>query len=256
MIIDSHCHIYDEKLQDVKEEIIKDLNENNQIAICSADNIKNSLKSIELANTCKNIFATVGVHPLECKTFDKTTLLQFNTLICDKKVVAIGEIGLDYYYDEESKDMQKKILKDQIIYASKNNLPIVFHVRDAMGDFLDIIEELSQKYNFCGVIHSFSGSVETAKVLLNMGFYFGINGIVTFKNANKIIDVVKFLPLEKILIETDSPYLTPVPFRGKPNRPEYVVYVAQKIADIKQVDVSEIIDATNKNAIRFFNLKI
>ena len=256
MIIDSHCHIYDPKLREVKDEIISNLNKNDQVVICSADNLENSLKSVELANNNQNIFATIGVHPLECKTYNDKTLLQFDNLISNKKVVAIGEVGLDYYYDKESIELQKKILIEQVIYASKHNLPVVFHVREAMGDFVEIITELAQKYNFCGVIHSFSGSIEVAKIFLKMGFYFGINGIVTFKNANKIIEVVKFLPFDRILIETDSPYLTPVPFRGRPNRPEYVEFVAQKIADIKQTDVSNVIDTTTKNAIKLFNLKI
>ena len=256
MIIDSHCHIYDDKLKDEKEEIIRSLEYNNQIAICSADNLENSIKSIELATNFKNIFATVGVHPLECQTFDDKTLLEFDKLIYNEKVVAIGEIGLDFYYDKESKELQKKVLSEQIIYASKHNLPIVFHVRDAMGDFFEIITNLAQKYKFRGAIHSFSGSVETAKLFIDMGFLFGINGIVTFNNANKILDVVKFLPLDKILIETDSPYLTPVPFRGKPNRPEYVIYVAQKIAEIKNIDIADVLDITSKNAINFFDLKI
>lgn len=255
MIIDSHCHIYDEKLADQKIEILNNLQKENQIVVCCADRLETAKQCIDLANNNKNVYATVGVHPQVAEQFNDNTLQEFKVLIKNKKVIAIGEVGLDYYYDCAPSQIQKEILKKQIIFACENNLPIVFHVREATSDFLQIIKELAQNYKIKGVVHSFSGSIETAKILLEYDLYFGINGIITFKNANKMLDVVKFLPLSKMLIETDSPYLTPVPFRGKPNKPEYVKYVAEKIAELKQISYDEVVKVTAENAKKLFNIK-
>ena len=255
MIIDSHCHIYDEKLNEIRSEVLKNIQNNNQICVCNADCEKTSKQCIELANQNSNIYATVGFHPHQADEFKDDSLFVVENLAKQNKVVAIGEIGLDYYYDFSPREKQKEILKKQILLANKLNLPCVFHVRDATEDFLNILMELAQKIKFSGVIHSFSGSVETAKILLNYGFYLGFNGIVTFKNANKILDVVKFVPLERILIETDCPYLTPVPFRGQVNRPEYVELVAEKIAEIKGVEKEEVVKVTTNNALKLFNIK-
>lgn len=256
MIIDSHCHLYDQKLQEIKQEILSNLQKNNQIAICNADRIETSLLALNLANENKNIFATVGVHPHEAKSFDVGTVEKIEEISKNQKVVAIGEIGLDYYYDFAPRELQKDILKKQIMLASKLDLPCVFHVRDAMGDFLNILRELAPNYRIKGVVHSFSGSIESAKALVGYGLFLGINGIVTFKNANKIIEVVKEIDLQHLLIETDSPYLTPVPHRGEANRPEYVRLVAEKIAQIKQVNVETVINITTQNAIKVFDLRV
>ncbi len=256
MIIDSHCHIYSEKLNDIRQEILQNINKNNQLCICNADSIETSNLCIQLANNNANVYATVGVHPHEANTFDKDAISQLEKLVKqNKKVVAIGEIGLDYYYDFSPRELQKEALKRQIELASNTNMPCVFHVREATEDFLNILEEMSQKYNISGVVHSFSGSIETAKILLKYDLYLGINGIITFNNANKMLDVVKFLPLNKILIETDCPYLTPVPFRGQVNRPEYVELVAEKIAQLKNISKEEVVKQTTINAIKIFNIK-
>lgn len=256
MIIDSHCHIYSEKLKDIKQEILENINRDNQLCICNADSIETSKLCLQLANENFNIYATVGVHPHEAKTFHKNTISQLEKLTNEnKKIVAIGEIGLDYYYDFSPRELQKEVLKNQIELASKLNLPCVFHVREATEDFLNIIKEMLHNFSISGVVHSFSGSIETAKILLNYGLYIGVNGIITFNNANKMLDVVKFLPLDRILIETDCPYLTPVPFRGKVNRPEYVELVAEKIAQLKNISKEEVINQTTLNAIKLFNIK-
>ena len=254
MIIDSHCHLYSEKLEEIREEILNNL-DNNLICICSADCIETSIKCIKLSNKNKNVYATVGFHPHEAEGFTESSLLELEELVKqNNKVVAIGEIGLDYYYDFSPREIQKEVLEKQIVLADKLNLPCVFHVREATEDFLNIIKNLAKKYKIRGVVHSFSGSIETAKILLDFGFYLGINGIITFKNANKMLDVVKFLPLDKILIETDAPYLTPVPFRGQTNRPEYVRYVAEKIAELKEISVEDVINITTQNAKELFNI--
>lgn len=255
MIIDSHCHIYDEKLAEIKEDILKNIIKNNQLCVCNADSVETSKLCIDLAENNLNVFATIGIHPHEAKSFNENSLKDLENLAKHKKVVAIGEIGLDYYYNLSPKEMQKEVLKKQIVLANKLSLPCVFHVREATEDFLSILKEMAQYFNNSGVIHSFSGSVDTAKQLIKMGFYLGINGIVTFKNANKILDVVKEISINKLLIETDCPYLTPVPHRGKPNRPEYVEYIAEKIAEIKGMTKKEVIDITTKNALTLFNIK-
>ena len=255
MIVDSHCHIYDDKLRNLKLEILENIKNNSQICVCSSDNLLDSKKSVELANENENIYATVGVHPHDVKEYSKFVEDELINLCKNKKVVAIGEIGLDYYYDYDFKELQFEVLKKQIILAHKLGLPCVFHIREAMGDFLKIADEMAQYFNNSAVMHSFNGSVEVAKILLKKGFYISFNGIITFKNANKLLDVVKFVPLDKILIETDSPYLTPVPFRGQVNRPEYVEYVAKKIAEIKGISLQEVIDATTQNAFDVYRIK-
>ncbi len=255
MIVDSHCHLYDKKLNELRDDILKNLQKDNQIAICNGDNIETSELSILLANQNKNVYATVGIHPHEAKNFNDNSIKELKLLLNSPKIVAIGEIGLDYYYNFTEKSEQINALSKQIILASEVNLPCVFHVRDATKDFLNLIKELYKKYKIKGYIHSFSGSIETAKIYLKYNFYIGINGIITFKNANKMLDVVKFIPLENILIETDSPYLTPVPYRGAPNRPEYVELVAKKIAEIKNIDIEKVKEITTQNAKKFFSIK-
>lgn len=256
MIIDSHCHLYDKKLDNIREEILENIKNNNQLCVCNADCIETSKLCISLANENENVYATVGFHPHEAKNFEgEKSLKELEVLSKNKKVVAIGEIGLDYYYDFSPREVQKDVLRQQIILANKLALPCVFHVREATEDFLAIIKEMSQYFNYSGVIHSFSGSAETAKTLIKAGFYLGINGIVTFNNANKILDVVKEIPLENLLIETDCPHLTPVPYRGKPNRPEFVELVANKIAEIKGVTKEEVIKITTQNTLKLFNIK-
>ena len=256
MIIDSHCHLYDKKLEELKPQILDNLKKENQVVICSADKIETSKLCLNLAKNNANVFATAGIHPHEAKSFNENSLLEIEEICKNKKVVAVGEIGLDYYYDFSPRELQKEVLTKQIILASKLGLPCVFHVRDAMGDFLEIIEALAQNYKIKGVVHSFSGSIESANRLIKHGLYLGINGIVTFKNANKILEVVQQIDLRSLLIETDSPYLTPVPFRGTPNRPEYVKFVAKKIAEIKNIAFDEVVRVTTQNTIKLFNLKV
>jgi len=252
MIIDTHCHIYDSKLLEKQKEILEILKKEDILAICSGDNIENSKKCINLANSNKNVYATVGIHPHEALTFDKNTIEELKLLAKNNKVVAIGEIGLDYYYDYSPKEVQKQVLVNQIELAHQLNLPCVFHVREETQDFLDIIKSFDFKIK--GVVHSFSGSVEVAKFLTNYGLKLGVNGIVTFKNASKIIEVVRQISLKDLLIETDSPYLTPEPFRGKLNEPKYVELVAQKIAEIKNISKEEVVQTTLENAKSIFKI--
>lgn len=255
MIFDSHCHLYDEKLHDKLGEILEITDTGELACVCSADNVKNSQKALDIATKHKNIYATIGTHPHDAIDFENTDLEIYKNLAKNKKVVAVGEIGLDYYYDKAYSNTQKEVLKKQIILADELSLPCVFHIREAMGDFLQILDEMKGYFRNSGVIHSFSGSVETAEQLVSMGFYLGINGICTFKNANKILDVIRAIPLENLLIETDSPYLAPVPHRGEANTPMYVTLVAEKIAELKSVTSAEVIQKTCKNAKHVFRIE-
>lgn len=256
MIIDTHCHIYEEKLNDIRKDILKNLETKPQIAICCGDNLVTSKLSLDLANANKNIFCAVGVHPHEAKNVSANFIDELKNLAQNKKVVAIGEIGLDYYYELSDKETQKQVLKKQIKLADELGLPCIFHVREATKDFIDILTDMAQNLNNLGVIHSFSGSLETANIYLKHNFYLGINGIITFKNASNTLEIVKNIPLEKMVIETDSPYLSPVPYRGQPNRPEYVELVAMKIAEIKNLTLEEVLKVTTANAKKLFRLDI
>lgn len=253
-MLDAHCHIYDPKLDGFRDEILQNLSQTGQICVCSSDNVENSKKSVELANKYNFIYATIGTHPHEVENFLDSDLEIYREMLKNKKIVAVGEIGLDYYYDKDIKEKQKEVLVKQIKFANEMDKPCVFHIREATEDFINIVKENKKYFRRPSMIHSFSGSIETAKFYLDMGFYISINGIATFKNAGKILDVIKFVPLEKLLIETDSPYLTPVPHRGEINRPEYVYFVAKKIAEIKDVSVEKVLLQTENNAKKLFGI--
>ena len=217
--------------------------------------VENSKKAITLANENPYVYATIGTHPHEVIEFNKNDLDEYRCMAKNKKVVAIGEIGLDYYYDLDTKQTQIDVLKSQIELAISLNLPCVFHVREAIGDFLNVIKEYKDYFlkTPC-VMHSFSGSVESAKILLNYNFYLSINGICTFKNAKTILDVIREVPLDRLLIETDAPYLAPTPHRGEINRPEYVLFVAKKIAELKNLDEKTVIQQTDFNTKKVFRI--
>jgi len=255
MIIDSHCHLYDEKLNPIRQEILNSLKPTDLYCITCADGVPSAKACISLAQNWSNVFATIGTHPHEAKDFKDEDLSLYRDLAQNKKVVAIGEIGLDYYYDFTPRQKQIEVLKKQILLAYELNLPCVFHVREATKDFLEILHELKGKFH-SGVVHSFNGSIDTAKILLKDGFYLSFNGIATFNNARNVLEIIKMVPLDKFLIETDSPYLAPVPHRGEINQPKYVELVAQKIAEVKGLDKNEVLHLANQNAIRLFNLPL
>lgn len=253
MLIDTHCHLDDQKLNNEQVRIIENLKADGvELAITSSASISESFEAVALAEKYSNIYATVGIHPQFAGELDESVRVELEKLAYGKKVIAIGEIGLDYHYDGYSKEVQIKAMTDQILLANKLGLPVVFHVRDAMGDFLQIVRAYKAYLNNGAVVHSFSGSVEVAKELTSYGFMLGINGICTFKNASNILEVIKEIPLKYLLLETDAPYLTPEPFRGKVNEPRYTIYMANKVADIKGVSVGEVIEETNKNAKRIY----
>ena len=259
--VDAHAHITDERFENV-DEIVENAKEKGvDKIVCSAFNMSSSVAALNLAQKYQNVFANVGIHPENVEEFDdKNSISDLEKLARDKNVVAIGEIGLDYHYfegkseDEISKlkNKQKEIFAEQINLANKLGLPIVVHSRDAMGDTLEVLKKNPVKKE--GLMHCYGGSVESAKILMNMNFSFSFGGVVTFNNAKNVREVVEKLPMGKILLETDCPYMTPVPFRGQRNEPKNVVYVADMISRIKNISIEEVAEITTKNAERVFGL--
>lgn len=253
-LIDTHAHI-DMGINEetTLNDIISEMNEFGvKKAIIPAVEIATQDKVVEIANSDDNIFGMVGLFPSEAKTFTTEFEEKMEKIAkSNKKIVAVGEIGLDYYWDKSFVDLQKEVFIKQIKLAQKLDLPIVVHDREAHKDCFDILKEQKSENV---LFHCFSGSVEFMKECVREGWYIALGGVVTFKNAVKMKDVAREVPLEKLVLETDSPYLTPVPYRGIPNKPAYVRYVAEEIAKIRSLPLEELIDITTTNAERFFGI--
>lgn len=251
-MIDTHTHINMLESFTV-EEALKNAKENgiNKLIIPTA-NPKDFPSVMELISKYDNVYGMLGVHPSDAKDWNDNIIEEIKTLAKNKKIVAIGEVGLDYYWDKSFNELQKEIFIKQIKLANELNLPIDVHNREAHKDTFDILTEYNKGSKV--IMHCFSGSVEFAKKCIKQGWYLGIGGVVTFKNAIKMKEVVKNIPLEYIILETDAPYLTPVPYRGKENQPAYVKYVAEEIAKIKQIPFETVNEITESNAERIFNL--
>lgn len=253
-MIDVHGHISDSAYEksEIESVVQRAIDSGVTKMVCSSCDIASSLDAIELSKKFDNVYANVGMHPENVEVADEKSLAQIEELAKDKKVVAIGEIGLDYHWKDDNKELQKEIFVKQIEIANRVKKPIVVHSRDAMGDTIEVLK--NHLPNMCGILHCFGGSVESAKILAEMGFSFSIGGVVTFKNAKTIVEVVKSLPLDRIMLETDCPYLSPEPFRGKRNEPKNVVYVADKIAKIKGISIEEVAKISTENAKRLFGI--
>lgn len=250
MYIDTHCHILSDEYDNI-DEIIEKLE--NNIAIISGYDYNSNLEVIELSKKYKNIYGTIGIHPSETKDYNEKTLSLIEKNMNNSKIVGIGEIGLDYHYGKEEIELQKEMFIHQLELARKYQKPVVIHSRDAAKDTFDII----QKYSDLKITyHCYSYSKEMAKELEKMSIKFGIGGVVTFKNSKTLKEVVETLSLNSILLETDSPYLTPEPYRGKKNNPTNVQIIAKKIAEIKNMPYETILKETTKNAISQFDLNI
>lgn len=255
MLFDSHAHLDDEKFDDDREKVINSLKENGvDLIVDPGADISSSVQAVNLSKEYENIYAAVGVHPHSAKDMNEDTLKILKALSKNDKVVAIGEIGLDYHYDNSPRDVQKKWFKEQIKLAKELNLPIIIHTREAQKDTFDIVKEEYDE-NLRGVLHCYSGSLEMAREYLDMGFYISFAGPITFKNSKVPKQVAKEVPLDKLLVETDCPYLTPEPHRGKRNEPLYVRYVASTIAELKGITFEEVARRTKENAIRFFEIQ-
>ncbi len=252
MIIDTHCHLDKEDYEDV-EEIISHM-ENNIMIVCTAT-LNDLEEVIKLCEAHDNIYGTIGIHPEFASTYTDENLKNIEKYLTHPKVVAIGEIGLDYHYTKETKEKQKQLLIKQIKLANKYHKTIVMHTRDALEDAIQILKQYkdpSIKVDF----HCYEGDEKQAEKLLKLNATFGIGGILTFKNDTRLKQVVKSIPLTNIVFETDCPYLTPVPLRGHRNEPVYVKYTAKFLADYLNKDLDKIIDITTRNAIRQFDLPI
>ena len=249
MFIDTHCHISKEDYEDI-DKVIKDAYDNNVKYLVVSGWDKNSIKeSIEIANNHNNIYLSLGYHPSEARTTTDEDLKELEEIIKNnKKVIAIGEIGLDYHWDKDNKEEQKELFRKQIEIAKRNNLPLVIHTRNAFQDTYDILKEA----NYKGVIHCFSGNEENAKMYTSIGFYIGIGGVITFKNTN-LKETIKKVPIDRIVLETDAPYLTPTPYRGEKNESKYIPIIAQKIANQLDMSLEEIEIITTNNASNLFN---
>lgn len=254
MLFDTHAHFDDERFDGDRHITIMKAYESGVSRILNASSdIKSCEASISLAQQYSFVYAAIGIHPHYAADFDEKTEERLANLAANPRVVAIGEIGLDYYYENSPRNMQQICFIKQVNLAKSLNMPIIVHNRDAHEDVMEIIKRENAK-QVGGVFHCYSGSVEMARELIKNNFYISIGGAVTFKNARRLVDVVKFLPLDRILIETDCPYLTPEPFRGKRNDSSYVRLVAQKIAEIKGLDFEEIARTTMHNANTLFKL--
>ncbi len=255
MLFDSHSHMYSVKFDNDREEVFKRIKEAGVEYVLNAGaDLETSMRAIECAHKYDMFYASVGCHPHDVKDLDEETLLLFKGLAKKPKVCAIGEIGLDYYYDHSPRDLQQHWFRRQIQLAHEVSMPIIIHDRDANDDTLKILKE-EKAFELGVLMHCFSGSAELARQYIHLGAKISIAGPVTFKNAKKIIEVVETVPIEHLLVETDAPYLTPEPFRGKRNESAYVRYTAEKVAEIKKIPFEETARITCANAKSFFKIK-
>jgi len=252
-LIDTHAHYDNARFDDDRETLLGSLKENNIISVINSGfDYASSLASIALTETFESFYTSVGVHPHDASTLQTQVDLDAFIPLCKQpKVVAFGEIGLDYYYDHSPRDHQRKWFEKQLIFAHEQNLPVVIHIRDAHEDGLQIIKNSPVR---CGTLHCFSGDANLAMEYIELGFHIGIGGVVTFDKTGTNQDVVKQIPIERIVLETDCPYLTPKPFRGKRNDSTMLKYVAEKIAEIKNIGIEDVCSHTTKNAKKLYKI--
>ena len=251
-IIETHCHLDYLNRDELSNHLIKarDVGVKKFVTISVSE--ENLISTIELANHYHDVWATQGIHPHCASDYTEDTEKKILTNLECNKVVAIGEIGLDYYYEHSERDMQKNVFEKQLDLASETNLPVVIHTREADNDTIEILKKYSLALKKKGVIHSFTSTMKLAEFCLSEGFKLGFNGIATFKSAENVREVIKCTPLDQMVLETDSPYLTPVPYRGKQNSPRYLPFIAKKIAEIKNTDIEILLQNTYQNSIDLF----
>lgn len=259
-MIDTHAHLEDERFNEDREELINSLKTNgiDYVFNCGSS-LKTSRESVEMANKYDNIYAIVGIHPLEADEFSEESLEEIKQMaINEDKVVAIGEIGLDNYYeDSPSPEKQREAFLAQLDLAEELNLPVVIHSRDAHQETFDILKARKEKNeNFTCVLHCYSGSVELMREYMKLGFYISLGGVTTFKNARVPKEVAKEVELDRIMLETDCPYMAPEPHRGKRNEPKFVNDIAKNMAELRGISLEELEKATDENAERFFRVEL
>lgn len=251
--IDAHAHYDDEMYDEDRNEIINAQFQNGVLAIVNASSdLKSSKAAFDLAMKYDKIYAVVGVHPHEAEGFKEDDIEVYREMLKNKKIVGVGECGLDYHYDLSPRDVQKRVFHRMIEFADEEKAPLVIHSRDAVEDTLTMLRSL--RHGEKTLIHCFTGAKEVARDYLNLGFFLSIGGAVTFKNARHVVDSVEYAPLDRLLLETDAPYMTPVPFRGKRNLSIYIENVIRKIAEIKEISPEEVAEVTTKNAKEFYGI--
>lgn len=255
MLIDSHAHLNNERFDADRDEVIGRCGEELTALLNVGYDLASSQSSLALAEAYPFIYAAVGIHPHDAQETAQDYLEQLKIMAEQPKVVAIGEIGLDYYYDLSPREVQQSVFREQLRLAKELNLPFIIHNRDAHGDIMNILRQ-EAPYPSGGVMHCFSASWEVAQECLKLGLYISLAGPVTFANAGKLKEIAGKIPLERLLVETDCPYLTPVPHRGKRNEPTYVRFVAQHVAALRGLAVEELANITAENTIRLFKLQL
>ncbi len=247
MFVDTHCHIFKSDYDNIDEVLNNVSNNNVKYYINNGSDREYNKEVLELVKEYDNMYGALGIHPETVDDYSLDDIEFIKNNLSNKKIVAIGEIGLDYHYTKENKDEQIKLLEMQLSLAEEYNLPVIIHSRDATEDTINTLK----KFNCRGTIHSFSGSLETAKIYIKMGYLLGVNGVITFNNCN-IKDVIKEVGLDNIVLETDSPYLTPVPYRGMQNNPSHILDIAKFVSELYNVSLEELSYRTNENIKRMY----
>ena len=252
MYFDTHAHYDDKRFNDDRDDLLQSMKDVDITLILNAASSLRSAKfSLKLADRYSFVYASVGVHPHDSKSMTDETVEELEKLLQHPKAMAVGEIGLDYHYDFSPRDVQRKRFREQLELARRVKKPVIIHERESLTDTLEIIREFR---DLTGVFHCFSGSLETAKTILDMGWYLSFTGVVTYKNARKALEVLEKMPADRVMLETDCPYLSPEPMRGKRNSSLYLPYIASTIAEVRSVTTEEIAALTMENGKRFFRI--
>jgi len=256
IFVDSHAHLDFDQFDHDRDAVIQNARLANISAIINIGiNLETSKKSIELAETYDFIYATAGIHPHDAGEIKSDQWSELIQLFKHPKIIAVGEIGLDYYRDYSPRDVQKKVLLKQLDLAIENDLSVIIHTRNAWSDIMPIITE-QYRSKLTGVFHCFSGTEHHAKTLLDLGYFISFTGVVTFKNANALKIAADYVPLDRLLLETDCPFMAPVPFRGKRCEPAHIPYIARKIAEAKDIDIAEVAHQTTENVKQLFGIEV
>jgi TatD DNase family protein len=248
---DTHCHLNDDAYREDLEEVIGRARQQGvEYILVPGYDLPSSVQAVELAREYEGVYAAVGVHPHDAITYNPAVEKELLRLLADEKVVAVGEIGLDYYYNHSPRERQQEVFRRQLDLAGEADLPVIIHNREAHQDLFHLLQAAGKQYR--GVLHAYSGSTEMLPGFLALGFHISIGGPVTFKNARKLPEVVKAMPIDRLLLETDAPYLTPHPYRGRRNEPAYLLHTAGRVAELKGMSREELAVCTTENAFRVF----
>jgi len=253
MYFDTHAHYDDKRFNEDRDEILGSMrDEGVTLILNSASSLRSAKFSLKMADRYPFVYASVGVHPHDVKSMSDDTVSELEVLLSHPKAMAVGEIGLDFHYDFSPRDVQRARFREQLELARRVGKPVIIHERESVKDTLDIIRDYR---DLTGVFHCFSGSWETAKIILDMGWYLSFTGVITFSNARRALEVLEKMPGDRIMLETDCPYLAPEPVRGRRNSSLNLKYIAQKIADVRGISVEEVAALTMENGLSFFGIR-